>query len=271
MKVASNALAIAAATFLSASSLIAVRVHAAQQQENTVETRDGGAREALESIAVPPKAGAPFTLTLDTEWQKPLADGNFVTLVNERTIARDSAGRIYQQRVLLEPKGANDPPKYEVSVIQIEDPHEHTLYNCWMLPRQKRTCDLLDYNGSTSTVYRPARVTTGPLPGNRGTAQHQDLGSQSVAGIETQGSRDTTTLNPGVAGNEHEMVYEHETWYSAELGINLISILKNPHVGQQTFRVKEVTTSEPDPALFELPQGFRIVDRRESTDAQRAQ
>lgn len=273
MKVQLSSLGFACAVVFVASSFMSGALHAAPQQQEGggIETHDGGTREVLESIAVPPKAGAPFTLKLDTEWVKPLAEGNTVTLVNERTIARDSSGRIYQERVLLEPKNASGEHHWLVNVIQIMDPSEHTLYNCWYVPRDNRTCDLLDYKGSATAAYVPAHVVTGPLPGGRGTAQHEDLGEQSVAGVETQGSRDMTTINPGVSGNEHEMIFERETWYSAELAINLISVVRSPSVGKQTFLVKEITQGEPDPALFKLPEGFKVVDRRESTETQRAQ
>jgi len=49
---------------------------------------DGGVRQVLESIFIPPKPNAPFTLTLDTEWTRPLGNGGTYTLVNERHIAR---------------------------------------------------------------------------------------------------------------------------------------------------------------------------------------
>ena len=77
---------------------------APKQKVQFVNTQDGGVREVLESIAVPPKAGAPFTLTLETEWQKLLYDGGTVTFVNKRRIARDAAGRVYQERWALVPK-----------------------------------------------------------------------------------------------------------------------------------------------------------------------
>jgi hypothetical protein len=61
----------------------------AQEQEATqtpkkgperVSTEEGGVSEVLQSIVVPPKAGTPFTLTLETEWVKTLYDGGTVTL-----------------------------------------------------------------------------------------------------------------------------------------------------------------------------------------------
>jgi hypothetical protein len=60
---------------------------------------DGGAHGGvLESIVVPPKLNAPFTLLLETEWVRGLPDGSSIITVNQRRIARDTEGRIYMER-----------------------------------------------------------------------------------------------------------------------------------------------------------------------------
>ena len=67
---------------------------------------DGGAHgEVLESIVIPPKLNAPFTLLLQTEWVRGLPDGGSIATVNERRIARDAEGRIYtpDQRLAMLP------------------------------------------------------------------------------------------------------------------------------------------------------------------------
>ena len=61
----------------------------------------------MESIVVSAKAQAPFTLLLETEWVRTLDDCGTITLVNKRRIARDSDGRIYQERWFLVPKNGN--------------------------------------------------------------------------------------------------------------------------------------------------------------------
>jgi hypothetical protein len=91
---------------------------------------------------------------------------------------------------------------------------------------------------------------------------HEELGKQLIEGIETAGSRDRITYNPGVFGNDNRMIIEKETWYSSQLGINLVSIHSDPRFGKQTFRAANLTLSEPDPTLFELPKGFRVVERQ---------
>jgi hypothetical protein len=34
--------------------------------------------------------------------------------------------------------------------------------------------------------------------------------------------------------------------------------------GKQIFTITDVSLSEPEPALFELPEGFQVVDRRKT-------
>ncbi|MGB7845951.1 MAG: hypothetical protein WBL63_10075 [Candidatus Acidiferrum sp.] len=221
--------------------------------------QDGGVTETLQSIVIPPKAGAPFTLTLQTEWVKILYDGGTITSVNQRRIARDSKGRIYQERWFLVPK--NGKADSQMTTIQISDPSAHTLYNCFMLEEPKQ-CVLTQYTASTSDVYKEASPPPGDLKGGQGTALHEDLGKQSIDGIETTGTKDSMIYNPGVFGNDRKVAVEREFWYSAELGLNLLSIRSDPRIGKQTFRATNVILSEPDAKLFELPEGFEVQDRR---------
>ena len=115
----------------------------AQQQQQIVRRADGGTSGRMESIFVPPKAGAPFSLTLATEWSRPMGNGGTFTLANERRIVRDSKGRIYQERWILVPKGSKI--KSQMDVFQITDPEQHTWYNC---------ITALKGAGFTSTAWR---------------------------------------------------------------------------------------------------------------------
>jgi len=227
-----------------------------------VHTHDGGVTEVLQSIDVPPKAGAPFTLSLETEWVKQLYDGGTTTLVNKRRIARDAAGRVYQERWALVPKGDHRVHSI-MSMIQIFDPLAHTRYDCFLL-EETDMCELLNYTRSTSNIYKPASPATGPLPGDQGSAIHEDLGKQFIAGVETEGTHDSLIYNPGVYGNDRQMTVENEFWWSPQLGLNLLSIKTDPRLGKQTFTVTELVLGDPDPSLFQLPAGFKIVDRRQT-------
>jgi hypothetical protein len=234
---------------------------APQKSLQQLHVEDGGMRETLESIAIPPKAEAPFTLTLQTEWVKTLYDGGTITSVNQRKIARDAKGRIYQERWFLVPK--NGKAESQMTTIQISDPNAHTHYNCFMLD-QKHVCELTTFLPSTSTVYKMQGPPPGPLPEDAGTVIHEDLGKQFISGVETTGTRDATIYNPNVFGNDRNVTVEREFWYSPQLGINLLSKRSDPRFGSQTFRATNLILDDPDPKLFDLPDGFKVVDRRQN-------
>lgn len=229
-----------------------------QPQPAPVRIPDGGANGPMESIFVPPKAGAPFSLTLVTEWSRPLGNGGTFTLANQRRIVRDSRGRIYQERWILVPKGGDI--KSHMNVFQITDPERHTWYNC---ETATKVCELLKYRLTSEDNFEPAIGASGPLPNGKGSRQHEDLGASSTEGVDTHGYRETLTVNPGVLGNDKPMVTKREFWYSPELAINLISIVDSPQSGKQIFTVKDLATSEPEPTLFNVPDDYRVVDRRD--------
>jgi hypothetical protein len=237
---------------------------AQQSQPPVVEMRDGGVNQVLQSIFIPVLLNAPFTAIVHTEWARPMPGGGNVISVNQRRVARDSQGRIYEERWLLVPKDSGIESR--MNVIQVADPETHTLYNCWMLENPHR-CVLQDYADTASAVYVPATGKTGQLPNNAGYQTHEDLGVRYIEGLDCTGSRDVTTWNKGVFGNDRPVVASREFWHSARIGINLISLVTGPNVGNQSFKVTDVDLAEPDPALFQLPAGSVVVDRRSSSQA----
>lgn len=230
---------------------------AASQQQPVPQFRDedGGVTETLQSIFIPPKIEAPFSLTLHTEWVKTLADGSTTTVVNQRRISRDSEGRISQERAFLVPK--NGQVESRAYLLQIADPHTHKVFNCFKDSRHE--CVQLSYDGDTSAEYKAASARIGELPNGTGRAEHEDLGTQLMEDSETVGTRERVIYNPWVFGNDQIVTVEREYWYSPQLGINLLSILSDPRIGKQTFRATEIVQSEPDPSLFKLPPGFKVV------------
>ncbi len=254
---------------LAAASLLALPLmsqaptpQAPQTQVTVLNTHDGGVTEVLQSIVVPPKAGAPFTLTLETEWVKQLYEGGTTTFINKRRIARDADGRIYQERWALVPK--NNPRVQSVmNMIQISDPLAHTRHDCFMR-QETNLCELVNFTRTTSTIYKPMSPATGPIPGDQGSAIHQDLGKRFIQGVETEGTHDILIYNQGVFGNDRKITVENEFWWSPQLGLNLLSTKTDPRIGKQTFTVTVIVPGDPDPSLFQIPAGFEVVDRRQT-------
>jgi hypothetical protein len=224
----------------------------AQTVQEPQRVLDGGTREMLVSIFVPSTPNAPFTATVNTEWVRPLPDGTRITLKNHRLIARDKTGRIFQERRMLVPDDAKS--ESIVTQTEISDPVTHELYTC---RPNDRACHLNAFEAGNpfwplAGVKAKPGVSTSP----------ESLGKQSIAGMETTGTREMMVIPTGAIGNDGPILSKREYWYSKQLGMNVLSIREDPRFGTQKFELSDVVVGEPDAKLFEPPEGFRIVDVR---------
>lgn len=87
----------------------------------------------------------------------------------------------------------------------------------------------------------------------------EELGTQNYEGVEAEGTRRVTTIPAGAIGNERPIEIVYERWYSKELGIVVYSKHSDPRFGEQTYRVTNIVRAEPDPSLFTVPNGYKVV------------
>jgi hypothetical protein len=235
----------------------------AQVPQESSRPPDGGTREVLISILIPSIPNAPFSATVNTEWIRQLADGSTIRLVNHRAVARDQAGRIFQERRLLVP----DDGKHESVVTQIEisDPVSHDFYIC--VPQQ-RVCQVEFYAAPRFLPPTPGLASDARQPGS---PRGEDLGKQFVGGLETVGRGETATIEPGAIGNDSPILIRRDYWYSPQLGVNLISKLQDPRIGMQNFEVSDIVLGKPDANLFKLPSNSKVIDLRAPGDGGRRQ
>ena len=174
-----------------------------------------------------------------------------MTFVNERHIARDGQGRIYEERWTLVPKNGDLKPF--MTWIQISDPERRVWFNC---SPHTHICDQRRYDPRIDLPAASRRT------GSRGDGSEswEDLGERTILGVETVGVRKTTTINPGVMGNDQPLTSVREYWHSDLLGINLLSTVSSPLFGKQVFTITEMNPGEPDPQLFDLPAGYSVRD-----------
>jgi hypothetical protein len=86
-------------------------------------------------------------------------------------------------------------------------------------------------------------------------AKEEDLGTREIEGVSAHGIRQTQII-PADSGGK-EIVVTDEYWYSADLRINLLIKHNDPRSGTKTITVNEITRTEPDPAFFEVPEGYK--------------
>lgn len=88
----------------------------------------------------------------------------------------------------------------------------------------------------------------------------EQLAKQMVEGVECDGTRTITTMPAGVIGNERPIETVNETWFSQELKIMIMAKRSDPRFGETTYRITNISRSEPDASLFQIPSEYTIVD-----------
>jgi hypothetical protein len=94
--------------------------------------------------------------------------------------------------------------------------------------------------------------------GGKGDVVKEDLGEQTVEGILAKGTRTTTTIPPGAVDNEQPIRIVSEEWFSQELQVLVMTKHSDPRVGETTYRLVNISRTEPEKSLFELPAGYTI-------------
>jgi len=87
----------------------------------------------------------------------------------------------------------------------------------------------------------------------------EELGTQNIEGVDAEGTRTITTIPAGAIGNERPIEITYEKWYSKELQLVVMSKHSDPRFGEQTYRLTNIVRSEPDPSLFALPNGYKLI------------
>ncbi|MGH9897684.1 MAG: hypothetical protein ACRD4L_02380 [Pyrinomonadaceae bacterium] len=87
------------------------------------------------------------------------------------------------------------------------------------------------------------------------------LGTQLIDGIEVTGTEYVSVIPADSKfGNREAIRTIFQMWTSEELQLTLLMTEKGPLNGEKSVRYKNIRRVDPDPKLFEVPEGYRIVD-----------
>lgn len=88
----------------------------------------------------------------------------------------------------------------------------------------------------------------------------EQLGKQTIEGVEAEGSRTTLTIPAGQIGNDRAIEIVSERWYSPELQLVVMSRHSDPRSGETTFKLTNINRAEPAKSMFEVPAGFTVKE-----------
>ena len=152
----------------------------AQSSKDALHAPDGNSFTRIVSIFIPPLANTPFTATVSLEWTRQTSDGATIVLKNHRMVARDSRGRVFEERRRFVP--ADSDAASLLFQMDYVDPAAHTRTVCF--PANK-ICDVYGYAAALTETVVPA----GPLGDGHRYLSREDLGKGETEGMETIGTR----------------------------------------------------------------------------------
>ncbi len=202
-------------------------------------------------------AKTPYTAEYKIVQVQTLAGGNTITRESTEVTAADSQGRRMTSTTTT--AAENGTPRTEFSVF---DPVTKTQTR-WSSPGKRATVRQIGAgHGCSSTTEsepRPSHSLT-RAPHERPT--EENLGTASIQGVEARGTRTTLTIPAGEVGNEALLVRTSEVWSALSVGLKGLlvrEIVDDPRSGKWDRELTSISQSDPDPSIFQPPDGYEIV------------
>lgn len=235
--------------------------------------QDETTAKILDSVMIEGRTvkNAPYSATAVSESVQTLSDSNRITNTSSTTIYRDGQGR--ERREMDNGRE-----------IAITDPVENVSYT--LIPSEKVarkdgrhvvriTTDGPAGGGTRGIATTENRVIIMNSPGSgpetfffatkdslssKNQVKTEDLGTQTIEGVQAQGTRTTVTIPAGAIGNDKPIVTVSERWYSPELQVVVKNTRDDPRMGKSTYTLTNINRSEPSPTLFQVPSDYTVTD-----------
>ena len=205
--------------------------------------------------------GAPFSASFSTHTTQALADGNQIQHSTTGTFARDSQGRTRRDMTLPAIGPWSTWGEAAPHVVFINDSVAGTQY--MLEPDRKIARTMQRFRGgrhggglSPEAEGAPPGGTDGAI--NRRNVTTTSLGTQTINGVQAEGTRVTHTIPAGTIGNSNPIVITNERWYASELQTVVMIKRSDPRMGTTTFQLTNIQRHEPNASLFQVPPDYTV-------------
>jgi hypothetical protein len=216
----------------------------------------------------------PYTAEFKVTQVQTLANGTTITHESKNIMAHDSAGRFMSSSTRESPGmtgqpftsgSARDPVastnthwnSQTKTAIVVRYPPKDQQHGCWSSEAGNYTAA---YDGSQLALpsTAAAQISGSHAQALQRRSTTEDLGTINILGIEGHGIRITTTIPAGQVGNDQPIIVTNETWGAKGLGFALRTVTDDPRSGTTTNELVNLTRGDPDPALFQPPEGYEV-------------
>jgi len=215
--------------------------------------------------------GQPYQAEAVTEIVQRLADGNRIKRKVSALVYRDAEGRTRRETSFAGLGPFAPAEDGGAKTVFIHDPLSGVGY---VLEADTKTARKLSHlphaeagdGAPRDRIFFRHAGPGGPAAGARTFRKRlpepviEPLGTQTLDGLEVEGTRTRITIPAGEIGNEKPIEMLSERWYSAELHAVVMSTHNDPRTGDSVYRLTNINRSEPDHALFEVPADYTIKE-----------
>jgi hypothetical protein len=210
--------------------------------------------------------GAPFSATQTTTHEQTLSDGTLIKSTVEVQLWRDAEGRMR-----AEGKLKSSSPQ-QGRVVSVWNPTDGTAIS-WISGNPSTSFATVIHlpESQLNGMVRSLAAAPPPQPGAFARTQQpsaaaapdsanihtESLPQDNIAGLDVTGTRTTQVIPAGTADNDRDITVVSETWTSPDLSYTVLQTSSDPRSGKITTELTNIDRSEPDPALFKVPEGYK--------------
>lgn len=218
--------------------------------------------------------GAPYSAEIVTESIQTLADGNRIVQRSNARVYRDSEGRLRREedRPAGGPSISISDPVAGVSFsldsanrVAFQTPNMGVFKVTQALQNAHQALVYPAMPGHATILSGVHSIATATIAfasvealGINERVEVERLPSRDIEGVRAEGVRRKTTIAAGAIGNELPITVVSEEWRSAELQILVLTERSDPRVGTSTYRLLNITRTEPAQYLFEVPADYTV-------------
>jgi hypothetical protein len=217
-------------------------------------------------------AVAPYTAHLTVTTNRVMPDGSTANAVSTKVIARDRQGRIYEK---FEHGSfiVQDPAKLQT--LRWDSHNQVAILGHWPYWSGRKGCWADEHGqqwGSFPSEEDWHKVPASPAEGKLETITtmavsgdkrvkarmvSESLGHKEMHGLTAFGMRSTMTPLESVGPSDLPETTT-ELWKSNELDLKLLEVTSGPKYGLKREELSDLQRGDPDPMLFEPPQGYKV-------------
>jgi hypothetical protein len=217
--------------------------------------------------------GQPYSAVQVSEHTETLANGTHIQQKWESALLyRDSQGRTRTERFTYAgalPVHTEEPGHRLIRIcdpmagyVYVLDTKKHIAHRLKILTAAE-ALKRVRSEESAEAIRPPQRIAASPgskPPSQRPEIKQEALGKEVTEGVQVAVRRITMTTPEGLDGNDQPLVRVCENQYSEELKLTILSKCSDPRAGDSVTRLENLERTDPNPALFQVPVDYAVVE-----------